>query len=139
MALHLIKLAVGVADFEDLRRIQKERRKERGRYCFFTRNMPRRVDEVLDGGSIYWVIKGHVCARQRLLRFLPVVDEDGGRHCAVVYEKELVPTLWQPRRAFQGWRYLVAKDAPPDRPPHVAGDDTLPPAMARELRVLGLL
>jgi hypothetical protein len=50
-----------------------------------------------------------------------------------------MPTLWQPRRAFQGWRYLEAKDAPADRPRHAALDDNLPPAMARELRALGLL
>lgn len=139
MALHLIKLAVGVGDFAELRRLQKLRRKERGRYCFLTRNMPRRTEEVLDGGSIYWVIKGHVQARQRLLRFVPVVSEDGDRHCAVVYDKELVATLWQPKRAFQGWRYLMAKDAPPDRPAYVASDDDLPAQMAQELRSLGLI
>jgi hypothetical protein len=139
MALHLIKLAVGIDDFDELRRIQKLRRKERGRYCFFTRNMPRRADEVLDGGSIFWVIKGYVRARQRLLRFVPEVDENGDRYCAMVYDKELVPTLWQPRRPFQGWRYLEPKDAPSDRPLHAAEDDDLPPTMAQELRSLGLL
>ena len=106
MALHLIKMAVGAADFDELRRFQKQRRKERGRCCFFTRNMPRRVEEVLDGGSIYWVIKGQVQARQRLLGFTPTVSEDGKRYCIVEYDKELVPVLWQPKRPFQGWRYL---------------------------------
>jgi hypothetical protein len=139
MALHLIKLAVGVDDFDHLRALQKERRKERGRSCFFTRHMPKRVEELLDGGSIYWVIKGHVQARQRLLRFLPITGEDGQRSCAVVYDKALVPVVWQPKRAFQGWRYLDAKDAPADRPPTAAGDDELPPALAQELRMLGLI
>ncbi len=140
MALHLIKLAVGVSDVAELRQAQRERRKERGRYCFFTRMMPRRLDELLDGGSIYWVIKGHVQVRQRLLRFMPMVDEEGRQYCAVGYDRALVETLWQPRRAFQGWRYLLAKDAPPDRPAHAKGkDDDLPPAMVRELRSLGLL
>src|SRR5579883_445636 len=116
MALHLIKLAVGVADVTDLRRLQKERRKERGRYCFFTRNTPRRAEELLEGGSIYWVIKGYVRVRQRLVRFTPMVDDEGRQYCAVGYDRALVETLWQPRRAFQGWRYLLTKDAPPDRP-----------------------
>jgi hypothetical protein len=138
MALHLIKLAVGIEDFDDLRRIQKLRRKERGRYCFFTRNTPRRAAELLDGGSIYWVIKGYVSARQRLLRFTPVTEEDE-RYCAIGYDKELVPTEWQPRRPFQGWRYLEAKDAPADRARRDDKDDELPPAMAKELRSLGLL
>jgi hypothetical protein len=139
MALNLIKMAVGVGDFAELGRLQKERRKERGRYCFFTRNMPRRAEELLDGGSIYWVIKGHVQARQLLRRFKAVDDEEGDRYCVVEYDPRLRPTLWQPRRAFQGWRYLEAKDAPGDRPLHAALDDNLPPAMARELRALGLL
>jgi hypothetical protein len=139
MTLHLIKLAVGVEDFDDLRRLQKLRRKERGRYCFFTRNTPRRAEELLDGGSIYWVIKGSVRARQRLLRFTPVATEEGERYCAIGYDKELVPTLWQPRRPFQGWRYLQANDAPPDRTLHQSEDAELPPAMAQELRSLGLL
>ena len=139
MALHLIKMAVGAADFDELRRFQKQRRKERGRCCFFTRNMPRRVEEVLDGGSIYWVIKGQVQARQRLLGFTPTVSEDGKRYCIVEYDKELVPVLWQPKRPFQGWRYLEARHAPPDRPVYAAGDDDLPAGMAEELRALGLL
>ncbi len=139
MALHLIKLAVGVEDFGDLRRLQKERRKERGRYCFFTRHMPRRTDELLGGGSIYWVIKGHIQARQRLLRFSQIQAEDGERYCMVGYDRNLVPTFLQPRRAFQGWRYLSAKDAPADRRSGAGEDADLPPAMVKELRTLGLL
>ncbi len=139
MAIHLIKLAVGVSDVEELRRAQRERRKERGRYCFFTRNTPRRAEELLEGGSIYWVIKGYVRVRQRLVRFTPMVDDEGRQYCAVGYDRALVETLWQPRRAFQGWRYLLTKDAPPDRPAHAKEEGDLPPAMARELRSLGLL
>jgi hypothetical protein len=139
MALHLIKMAVGVSDFADLKRLQKLRRKERGCYCFFTRNMPRRVEEVLDGGSIFWVIKGYVQARQGLLGFTPVTGEEGERYCAVEYDKDLVPVVWQPKRPFQGWRYLEPKDAPLDRPANTAAGDDLPATMAQELRALGLL
>jgi hypothetical protein len=139
MALHLIKLAVGVEDVAQLRRLQKERRRERGRYVFYTRHLPRRREEILDSGSIYWVIKGHVRVRQRILGFIPVVEEDGERYCLVRYDPKAIETVWQPKRPFQGWRYLVPKDAPPDRPAHAAGDDELPPAIAQELRALGLL
>ena len=140
MALHLLKMAVGVGSLDELKKLQRQRRKERGKFCFFTRNMPRRCEELLAGGSIYWVIKGQAQVRQRLLGFTPVISEEGERYCAVEYDRELVPTLWQPRRAFQGWRYLEAKDAPPDRPAGVAAaEGEMPPAMLRELRALGLL
>jgi hypothetical protein len=139
MALHLIKLAVGIDDVAHLRKVQKERRRERGRYVFYTRHMPRRREEILDGGSIYWVIKGYVRVRERILGFIPVIEDDGERYTLVRYDPKLVETVWQPKRPFQGWRYLVPKDAPADRPAHAAVEDRLPEAMAEELRSLGLL
>jgi hypothetical protein len=139
VALHLIKLAVGIDDVPHLRQVQKERRRERGRSVFYTRHLPRREAEIVDGGSIYWVIKGFVRARQRILEFIPVVEDDGERYCLVRYELKLVETLWQPKRPFQGWRYLAPKDAPPDRPRGAAPESELPERMARELRALGLL
>jgi hypothetical protein len=139
MALHLIKLAVGIDDVAHLRKVQKERRRERGRYVFYTRHMPRRREEILDGGSIYWVIKGYVRVRERILGFIPVVEDDGERYTLVRYDPKLVETVWQPKRPFQGWRYLAPKDAPADRPAHAASEDRLPEAMAEELRSLGLL
>jgi hypothetical protein len=139
VAVHLIKLAVGIDDVPHLRHVQKERRRERGRSVFYTRHLPRREAEIVDGGSIYWVIKGFVRARQRILEFIPVVEEDGERYCLVRYELKLVETLWQPKRPFQGWRYLAPKDAPPDRPRGAAPESELPERMARELRALGLL
>lgn len=139
MTLNLIKMAVGIADLDDLARVQKLRRKERGRYGFYTRNMPKRGDELLDGGSIYWVIKGQIRARQRLLGLHPMEDEEGKRFCVVEFDKNIVPTQPRRQRPFQGWRYLAPADAPRDRPPGAAEDDELPPAMAEELRQLGLL
>ncbi len=139
MALHLIKLAVGVEDVAQLRKLQKERRRERGRSVFYTRHMPRRREEILDGGSIYWVIKGYIRVRQRILGFIPVAEDDGERYCLVRYDPKLVETVWQPKRAFQGWRYLLPKDAPADRPARASKEDKLPVAMAEELRALGLL
>jgi hypothetical protein len=138
MTLHLLKLAVGVGDLAELRKVQRERRAERGFYCFYTRNTPRREEEVLDGGSIYWVIKGFVQARQRIRGFVPIVNRRGRPAVLVKLEAKIVPTDGQPRRAFQGWRYLDPKDAPRDQPKTGRGKE-IPPAMARELRELGLL
>ncbi len=139
MALHLIKLAVGVDDVAHLRKLQKERRRERGRYVFYTRHMPRRREEILEGGSIYWVIKGHIRVRERILSFIPVVEDDGERYCLVRYDPKLVETVWQPKRPFQGWRYLLPEDAPADRAAGAPEAGDIPPAMAEELRALGLL
>jgi hypothetical protein len=139
MPLHLIKMAVGVTDLSSLEQIQAERRAARGAAWFYTRNAPRRQEEVLDGGSIYWVIKGQLQARQRIIGFEPRSTDDGGRFCAVHYDPPVIATRWQPRRAFQGWRYLPPEDAPEDLRGGVVGDDEPPPDMARELRALGLL
>jgi hypothetical protein len=138
MTLHLLKLAVGVGDLAELRKVQRERRAERGFYCFYTRNMPRRDEEILDGGSIYWVIKGYVQARQRIRGFVPIINRHGRPAVLVKLEAKLVPTEGQARRAFQGWRYLLPDEAPRDRPKGERGKE-IPPSMARELRELGLL
>lgn len=138
MTLHLIKLAVGTEDIADLRRWQRLRRKERGFSAFYTRNTPRRAEELLDGGSIYWVIKGYVRVRQRLKGFTSTVNEDGEPRCIVAYDMTLVPTVLMPKRPFQGWRYLEGKDAPRDLK-GAKGDPDLPPKMIEELRSLGLL
>ncbi len=138
MTLHLIKLSVGVEDVDHLRRLQRQRRKERGVSVFYTRNTPRRAEELLDGGSIYWVIKGFVRAHQLLKGFTSTVSDEGQPLCVVKYHPVLVPTLLMPKRPFQGWRYLETKDAPLDRKGPDPAED-LPPRMVEELRVLGLL
>ncbi|HUZ72114.1 MAG TPA: DUF1489 domain-containing protein [Stellaceae bacterium] len=138
MPLHLLKLAVGVGDLASLRRLQRERARERGFYCFYTRNMPRREAEVLDGGSVYWVIKGFIEARQRIRAFVPIVNRHGRPAVLVKLAATLVLTQSRPHRAFQGWRYLEPDEAPSDRPKGTSGKE-MPAAMARELRELGLL
>ncbi len=138
MPLHLIKLAVGVDSVADLARIQKARKRERGRYGFFTRNMPKRIEELLDGGSIYWVIKGQIRVRQRLKKFHPMADEEGRGYVIVEYAPKVIPTVPRRMRPFQGWRYLTPEAAPRDLPKGARGDDELPDQMAEELRELGL-
>ena len=139
MALNLIKLAVGIDDLAHLRKMQKLRRKERGMACFYTRNTPKRAEELLDGGCIYWVIKHQIMARQRLKRITAGVNDAGERRCVIEYVMEIIPVLARPCRPFQGWRYLPAADAPIDRPEGVDSGEHLPPQLARELRELGLL
>src|SRR5262245_48211345 len=120
MTLHLIKLCVGADSIEDLAAWQKERlaslRKagEKPRLYHTTFQTPKRQAELLDSGSIYWVIKGVVQVRQRLLGFEDGHKEDGSPCCLLIYDRALVPVRPVPRRAFQGWRYLKTEDAPPD-------------------------
>jgi len=143
MTIHLIKLSVGSESFDHMAVWQKQRLKEmkaagkKPELIHVTRHRPKRADEVLDGGSIYWVVKGWIVARQKLLELRPL-KRDGVQHCGLVYDKKLIPVEWHQRRAFQGWRYLEPKDAPADRTIR-SGDDALPPEMRRELAALGLL
>lgn len=104
-----------------------------------TRMMPKRRTELLDGGSLYWVIKGNIQARQRFLDIRPFVDVDGISRCKLVLEPVLHETSWAPRRPFQGWRYLDPEDAPPDLAASGADFDDLPADLRRELAGLGLL
>jgi hypothetical protein len=137
MPLHLMKLAVGIDDVEHLRRVRAARAAERGGGWVYTRNRPRREVEVLDGGSIYWVIRGQIGVRQRVVGFRSQRDENGRRYCLIEVDERLVPTLSRSCRPFQGWRYLTPEAAPLDRV--TAAEAPLPEQMLTELRALGLL
>jgi hypothetical protein len=143
MTLHLIKLCVGVDSLEDLARWQKGRiaelKKKRKplELTHATRQTPKRADELLDGGSLYWVIKGQIAARQKLVALRPVT-RNGVPHCAIVYEPKLIATARRSHRPFQGWRYLPATDAPPDAR-ELKGGKGMPEALKAELSELGLL
>jgi hypothetical protein len=145
MALHLIKLCVGCDSIEDLDEWIDERlraARKAGRkpeHAHVTRMIPKRAAELLDGGSLYWVIRGNVQVRQRLLDVRPFRDGEGIQRCKLVLESRTVPTDWQPRRAFQGWRYLLAKEAPRDLGDARSGLRQLPPELRRDLADLGLL
>ena len=138
--LHLLKMAVGIDTVEHLRQIRAARRAERGGSWVYTRNHPRRSEAVLAGGSIYWVIRGQVRVRQRITGFRSERDEHGRRYCQIEVDPVLVPTLWRPWRPFQGWRYLLPADAPPDDLYGASAVEAQMPAqMLAELRSLGLL
>lgn len=142
MTLHLIKLCVGAQSIDDLAQWQKKRLAERRKKKLplvlqhVTRMTPKRADELLDGGSLYWVIKGRIAARQKLVA-LKAVRKDGKPHCALVYEPKIIPVMWRHHRPFQGWRYFDPKDAPPDIRDIRAGN--LPEKLKTELAGLGLL
>lgn len=137
--LHLKKLSVGSVDIDGLRAWHEELLANRKRIMHVTRSFPRRAEEILPGGSIYWVIKGKMCARQIIEEFVEVEREDGGVSCGIVLRPGLIPVLEKRHRPFQGWRYLEADDAPPDLPSGDNPEDTMPSEMAEELRDLGLL
>ena len=143
MPLHLIKLCVGcdsVKDLEDW--IREKRRRTRGKkneHVHRTRMVPKRADELTDGGSLYWVIRGEVLCRQRLIAVRPYVDKNGIGQCQLVLDPKVVLVEPRPWRAFQGWRYLAAKDAPRDLERAAPGARNMPEALRRELRELGLL
>jgi hypothetical protein len=145
MTVHLIKLCVGCDTVEELAVWQAEqlKRLKRARktpeLCHRTLQTPRRRADVLDDGSLYWVIKGFVLVRQRVLDLRPDMKEDGTACCGIVLDQELVATRAHPRRAFQGWRYLEMADAPKDAGVFDAAVEDIPRGMREELRELRLI
>ncbi len=143
MVLHLIKLAVGVDDLAHMKKVQAARRKQRRQtprspHWVYTRNTPRRSEELLDGGSLYWVVRGVIRCRQELVGFDEDFDrEEARKYCRIKVKRTLVRTAPQACRAFQGWRYLEPDSAPPDISHGDSGD--MPVEMAAELKRLGLL
>ena len=136
-----MKLAVGVRDIAHLQELQSARARTAPPLRHLTRHQPRRAEEVLDGGSIYWVIGGAMLVRQRLLDIVPATAADGTAHAALLLDPALVAVVPRPMRPFQGWRYLAADAAPADLAEAAAagGADALPAALRRELQALGLL
>ncbi len=145
MPLHLIKLCVGcdsVADLEDwIEQKSKEKKKRRQKleHIHTTRMVPKRAEELTDGGSLYWVIRGQIVCRERILEIRPFTDKAGIGRCRIVLDGKVVLVEPRPRAAFQGWRYFEAKDAPRDLSRAAPGAARMPEQMRRELQQLGLL
>ena len=140
MTLHLIKMCVGCDSVEDLRQWQQDRLLRGQPLIHRTRNMPKRAAEILDGGSLYWIIKGEVRVRQRVLALDPGVEGEGVRFCLIRFDPDLVETVRMPQRPMQGWRYLDAEKAPADRDPaHQDDIDQMPPQMVKDMKSLGLM
>jgi hypothetical protein len=145
MTVNLIKLCVGVDHVDQLAESQDARLKdmrENGvepQLRHVTRNMPKRADEVLNGGSLYWVIRRVIQVRQPIVGLERVERPDGKPACAILLGPDLVRTYPRSFRPFQGWRYFPANDVPPDLPQGFDSGSDLPYEMADELRNLGLL
>ena len=144
MPLHLIKLCVGCDSIRDLeewieeRLAEKRRRRQPPEHIHTPRMQPKRTSE-LSGGSLYWVIRGELACRERIVDIRPFVDKEGIKRCRLVLDGKVVPVEPRLVRAFQGWRYLAAKDAPADLKRGTKSVARLPEELRRELRSLGLL
>lgn len=134
--IHLVKLAVGCDSVDTLKAFQAARLATFGQIFHLTRATPKRADELTGNGSLYWVIKGFIAARQRVLEVQTGEDEDGRARCRLILDAEVVEVERRAMRPFQGWRYLPPDSAPRDRQP---GEQEPPPEMAAELRALGLI
>jgi len=133
MPLHLIKLCVGIDSVAELRDWRVQRAAQGHRSVAPTRQTPKRAADLLEGGSLYWVIKGSILVRQAIDEIVTL--EEGTQPCRIYLKPELIETAPQPRRPFQGWRYLEAADAPPDM---ATGEgEEMPQDLAKQLRELG--
>lgn len=139
--VHLVKLCVGTDGVEDLIAWQASPRAKGpdGLPRHVTRMWPKRGDALLNGGSIFWVFKGMILARQQVLRLDEVSGSDGITRCALVLDPTVVRTIPAPKRPFQGWRYLKVTDAPADLPEGRQAEEALPPELSRALADIGVL
>lgn len=139
--VHLVKLCVGIESVEHLEAHRARMRREGDdtppRHV--TRMWPKRSAELLAGGSLYWVIRGAILCRQRILRLEEVTGQDGIRRCGIVLDPKIHRTRALQRRPFQGWRYLAPEDAPPDLPENRDRDDPIPERLNRALAEIGVL
>ncbi|MEK9977306.1 MAG: DUF1489 domain-containing protein [Paracoccaceae bacterium] len=139
--IHLVKLSVGSETVESLQEWQNTPRAQGtdGLPRHITRMWPKREADLLKGGSMYWVIKGFLQCRQRILRLDEVVGQDGIRRCAIVLDPKIIRTTNVRKRPFQGWRYLSEEDAPIDLPKRASEDDPIPPSLAGALADIGVI
>ena len=139
MPLNLIKLCVGVSEVEEMNAWVAMCRGGHDTLDHVTRMFPRRKDEILPGGSLYWVIKGMILCRQPIEDLETIVGGDGIERCRIVFKPKIIRVRPTPRRAFQGWRYLAEADCPPDIKKGEQAVANMPDDMQRELAALGLL
>ena len=144
MTIHLLRMAVRVESVAKLKQLQAERlvqsaAENKNELYTYTGNIPKRMDELIDDGSIYWVIKKYIKVRQRILGIERHTNEEGRAYCAIQIDPELKQVVARRQKAFQGWRYLKPEDIPTDLHPSHSKVTNLPSALADELRELGLI
>ena len=132
--LNISKVAVGCGSFDALEKRQRMRLAE-GVVPIVTRFMPKRADELV-GGSIYWIVKHRITARQTILGFEARAED---RRTVIRLSPDLVPVRALPKRAHQGWRYLAREDAPPDLDGDEDGLAALPAGLSMKLASLALI
>lgn len=140
--INLLRLAVGITDMNHLATVQAGRLFQyQGAKATqsWTRRKPTREAELLNGGSLYWVIRNNIMVRQRLIG-LDLAETDAGTMCRLILDPQLIRLSPVHKKAFQGWRYLESADAPRDLGIFHPGksDDELPQALIEELKALGL-
>lgn len=137
----MVKLSVGTESIDDMLTWQRHRslQVKSGQYYHVTRMWPKRETELLDGGSIYWVIKGVIQCRQRILGLREIIGQDEIRRCGLVLAPDIIRTASTPKKAFQGWRYLTPADAPRDLTGSQSAEDALPPDLQKALAAIGVL
>lgn len=143
MALHIVKVAAGIGSLEELMRVVDL-------YAYddpdlgpimpmSSRNTPRRDSEVLDGGSVYWIIKRKIVARARIVAIREEDRYDGKKGCQICVEANVIATVPFTKNGFQGWRYLLPENAPADLITGDSDEGHGSPELAAELQTLGLL
>ncbi len=141
--IHLLRMAARIQDLEELQDVQTHFR-TRGKgakavVIMTTRNMPKRADELMAGGSIYWIVRTAIQARQKILDVAQITDSDGERMCQISLDPQIIRVMPTAQRPMQGWRYLEPAKAPRDLGAFTASESAPPEEMARELKALGLL
>ncbi len=143
--VNLLRTAAGLKDLQELQALQAH---FKTRVCkgfgdvvvLTTRNTPKRADELMDGGSVYWIVKNIIQARQTILDIETIKDADGQKYCQILLEPKIMRVMPVAQRAVQGWRYLEASKSPQDLGIlHVSNDETPPENMAQDLKAMGLL
>lgn len=143
MAIHIVKLCVGVSSVDELeahRDREMAARRAAGEpevAMHVTRMSPARKDEVEAGGSLYWVMSGAIQCRSEIIALEPVTGADGIKRCAIIMSPQIIRTAAAPRRPFQGWRYLKPEDAPRDLTGSGDGGDDMPGELRAKLLELG--
>ncbi|MBL6679878.1 MAG: DUF1489 family protein [Candidatus Puniceispirillales bacterium] len=138
MYYHLKKIAVGIETVERLKIRQEMIFRTYGRLFHSTRNMPKKREELIQSGSMFWIIKRYVLVRQKIINIIPVVREDGSKGCEIELDKNLTKVIPTKMKPFQGWRYYLEEEIPQDLNVNCNEDDEVPEQIRSELIKLGL-
>ena len=138
MSYNLKKIAVGIKSIERLKIRQQMLFENYGAIIHSTRNMPKQKADLIKTGSMYWIIQRNVLVRQKLLDITPVIRSDGSKGCEIILDEDLIKVIPTPMRPFQGWRYYMEEDIPPDLNINDNGNEEIPDEVNSELIKLGL-